>query len=254
MIHKLFLFSFFFIVFSTGSLRAGFIIEAEIGNAFLGYDDVCAPRESGTAFSLQNDFHQNISPFIRLHIAWEVTKRHTFFGQAAPLRLDAFGAAPRPFSLLPPPEDTPGITFAQGEPVWIDMKMDTYRLGYLFTLVDIPKFIFKLGLSSRFRSGSIKARGVGKTMEVDNSNILPELCFSLNYFVGGGLGLFFESASCALLTSGYTHDLFAGIQYDINGRYFFRAGYRALFEKSEREALSAKTFVNLITLGAGFRL
>jgi len=220
--------------------------DAELGAAFAGDLRVRAPKLGGTPFSLQDDFYAGLAPFFRLQASWEITRRHTVFALAAPLRLSASGLAPNSITLS-------DHTFAQGEPLWANYRADTYRLGYLFTLIDAPAFLFKIGLSSRFRSGAVKLNGV-EAKKVDNADIrLPGLSLALNYFIGDGYALLFEG-DALVFKGGCACDLFAGVLYDIDGRYSLRAGWRIMLESKDTAAIYAKSRINHFTLGGGIRL
>jgi len=221
----------------------------DIGGAFPGDAAIRAPKTGGTPFSVSDDFHPDLSPFIRFQADWTIARRHTFFGAAAPLRLSAYGPAPAPIIFTNAP------AFAQDEPISVSYRMDTYRLGYQFTLIDIPQFRFKFGLSARFRSGAIKLRGISRETECANSDIalFLDLRYSMDFFTGNGWTLFLDGDSL-IFRNGYGHDLFAGVRHDLLGRYFLRWGWRAMFEKKDTDALFVKARAHLITLGIGMRI
>jgi hypothetical protein len=229
-------------------LQAALNLGFEIGSAFTGRADLRAPGTSGTPFSFDDDFHSGASPFFRLQLNWEITRNHTFFGSFAPLRLAAAGPAPKVLEFG-------DQTFPAGEPLRLDYKLDTWRLGYLFTLIDVPAFIGKIGFFSRFRSGSVKIKGIVEEEKYPDSNIMfPGHCLSLNYFTGGGLTLFFEGDALGI-KRGYACEFFAGSAYDLLGsRYSFRAGWRVMLEKTDSDLIYAKTRVNQFVIGTSVRM
>lgn len=224
----------------------------DFGGAFPGSAGTRAPAVGGTPFSISGDFHADFSPFVRFQADWAVARKHSFSGTAAPLRIHSIGAAPGPLIFT----NTPGThtpAFAPGEPVTINYRMDTYRLGYQYTLIDVPEFRLKIGLSARFRSGAIKLRGIRNEAECPNSDIFPSLHYSMDFFTGSGWTLLLDGDSL-IFKDGYGHDLFAGIRHDLIGRYFLRWGWRMMLEKKDTGELYAKAWINLVTLGVGIRL
>ena len=236
-----------FVLAGPANARAALRLGFEIGSAFPSIADIRVPGAGGTFFSFEDDFYAGMSPFFRLQAVWEITRQHAFFGIIAPLRLSAIGPAPKAL-------DFDGAVFAEGAPLWLDYKLDTYRLGYLFTLIDVPAFMGKIGLSARFRNSAIKLNGSGGKAEYTADDLLPELCLSLNYFTGGGFTLIFEGEAMRI-KKGYACELFIGGAFDLIGtRYSFRAGWRAMLDKTDSDKHYAQTWANQIVLGAGMRL
>lgn len=239
---------------TASPIWAALELGVDFGGAFPGDAIIRAPKTGGTPFSVSDDFHASLSPFVRFQAEWTIARRHTFFGAASPIRLSAYGPAPEPIIFTNAPGG-PHTAFAQNEPISISYRMDTYRLGYQFTLIDIPQFRFKFGLAARFRSGAIKLTGIGREAECANSDIalLLDLRYSMDFFTGSGWTLFLDGDSL-IFKDGYGHDLFAGVRHDLIGRYFLRWGWRFMLEKKDTAALVAKARIHLITLGIGMRI
>lgn len=237
-----------FVLLASSPLQAALSLGFETGSAFPGRADLRAPGTSGSFFSFEDDFYAGSSPFLRLQLNWEITRNHTFFGNFAPLRLAAMGPAPSDIEF----DDQ---IFLKNEPLRLGYKLDTWRIGYLFTIIDVPAFMCKIGISTRFRNGSVKIDGPGKKAEYTDSNIIfPGLCLSLSYFTGRGFTLLFEGDALGI-KRGYAYDFFAGGAYDLLGsRYSFRAGWRVMLEKTDSDLIYAKTRVNQFVIGTSVRM
>jgi len=233
---------------------AAFEVNMDFGGAFPGDIALRAPKTGGTPLSFSDNLHASLSLFIRFQAEWAITRKHAIFGAAAPLRLGAYGPAPGPI-IFTNASGAHTPAFAENEPITANYRMDTYRLGYRYTLIDMPQFRFKLGLSARFRSGAIKLRGLGHEAACPNSDIalFLGLHYSMDFFTGSGWTLLLDGDSL-FFRDGYGHDIFAGVRHDLVGRFFVRWGWRAMFEKKDTDALFTKARIHLITLGAGVRL
>lgn len=228
----------------TGS--AGMVFEFETGSAFTSYNDVRIPGDSGTLFSIQDDLNPNASLYFRLRATWEIDRDHAVSVLIAPLRLDASGITPKAITFY-------GKTFAAGEMLEANYRFDSYRLTYRYTLVDEPTFQFKLGLTAKIRDAAISIRGESAESERVNTGFVPLVNFSLQWFMGGGISLLLDGDALAA-PQGRAEDILLGVQYDLDGKYFFRAGWRVVEGGADNEKVYNFTWVNYISLAAGIRL
>lgn len=229
-----------------GNGSAAMLFEVETGSAFTSYNDVRIPGDSGTLFSIQDDLNPNASLFFRLRATWEINKDHALSVLVAPLRFDASGIAPKAITFY-------GKTFAAGEMLEAKYRFDSYRLTYRYTFVDEPTFQFKLGLTAKIRDASISVRGETAVSERVNTGFVPLVNFSLQWFLGGGISLLLDGDALAA-PQGRAEDILLGIQYDLDGKYFFRGGWRVVEGGADNEKVYNFTWVNYISLAAGIRL
>ena len=236
-----------FVLVTTLALpaTAAWLIEAETGSAFSSYNDVAIPGDSGTRFSIQ-DLDNNSSLFLRLKTTWEINRDHALSFTFAPLRLDATGLAPKVIDFF-------GHTFAAGDPLQADYRFDTYRLTWRYTLVDNPEFIAKLGLTGLIRDAAIRLHTATDSSERKNTGFVPLVSFSLQWFVGDGLSLLIDGDALAA-PQGRAEDILLALQYNLEGKYFFRAGWRFIEGGSDNDSVYTFAWINMITFGAGLRL
>jgi len=225
---------------------AGMVFEFETGSAFTSYNDVRIPGDTGTLFSIQDDLNPNASFYFRLRATWEINKDHALSVLIAPLRFDASGIAPKAIQFYEK-------TFSAGEMLEAKYRFDSYRLTYRYTLVDDPTFQFKLGLTAKIRDAAISVRGETAESERVNTGFVPLINFSLQWFLGGGLSLLLDGDALAA-PQGRAEDILLGIQYDLDGKYFFRGGWRVVEGGADNDKVYNFTWVNYLSLAAGIRL
>jgi hypothetical protein len=229
-----------------GQGAARMVFEFETGSAFTSYNDVRIPGNSGTLFSIQDDLNPNASLFFRLRATWEINSDHALSVLIAPLRFDASGIAPKAIDFY-------GTTFPMGDMLDAKYRFDSYRLTYRYTLVDQPSFQVKLGLTAKIRDAAITIKGSTDEVERANTGFVPLINFSLQWFLGGGISLLLDGDALAA-PQGRAEDILLGVQYDLDGKYYFRAGWRVVEGGSDGDNVYNFTWVNYISLAAGIRL
>lgn len=222
------------------------VFEFEAGSAFSSYNDIRIPGDLGSLFSPQADLNPNASIYLRFCAGWEFTKDHAISLLIAPLRLDASGISTKAISFA-------GKNFAAGEMLEARYRFDSYRLVYRYTLIDAPTFQLKLGLTAMLRDAAISIRGDFGESEKKNSGFLPLVNFSLHWFLGGGLSLLIDG-DALVWSQGRAEDILIGVRYDLNGKYFFRAGWRLLEGGVDKKEVYSFAWINHISLAGGIRL
>ena len=79
-----------------GAVGAQWFVDVESGMVNNASNDVRIPGDTGTPFSLTDDFGVESSLFFRLRLGYRFGKRHTLSVLGAPLSLDASGVSDRP--------------------------------------------------------------------------------------------------------------------------------------------------------------
>lgn len=79
---KIYLVIFALLMFTV--THAQFAIDLETGAAKFGYNDVRIPGNSGTLFSLSDNFENKLSPYFRARAQYTFNKRHTILALYAP--------------------------------------------------------------------------------------------------------------------------------------------------------------------------
>jgi len=98
-------------------------IDFENGAAFSGYNDVGIPGDTGTRFSLSEDFKTSAGYYYRIRLTWRISARHSLSALYAPLKLSASGTSKFPISFF-------GADFPAGAAVNGTYMFNSYRLSY----------------------------------------------------------------------------------------------------------------------------
>ena len=159
--------------------HAQFTIDLESGAATFGYNDVRIPGNSGTLFSLSENFENKLSPFFRARAHYTFNKRHTILALYAPFVRKSAGVVPSTIRF----QDE---LFEAGDKINATWKFNSYRLSYQYHLIAREKFTFAIGLTGKIRDAKIA---------LQNSTAFEATCFESQRPLSFARNFFGETAA-----------------------------------------------------------
>ena len=140
-------------------------VDFEAGSVFPGYCDVRIPGDTGTLFSLTDDFSTSSSLFVRLRAEFRLHPRHTLMVLFAPLALVGVGSVDSPL-------DYNGLTFPANTPLDSVYRFNSYRLSWRYGLKEGERLRIGLGLTAKIRDAGVEITGGADNDEVYNFALL----------------------------------------------------------------------------------
>lgn len=217
--------------------------DFENGLAVSGYNDVRIPNATGTLFSLSEELTADPGYYVRVRLGYEWKSRHTISIFAAPLRLKASGSVDRPILFN-------GDDFAAGVPLAGRFKFNSYRLTYRFDFVRGRRWRVGAGLTVKVRDAAIALDGGGTSSEKTNVGFVPLLNFRILWQFHRDWSLVLDGDAAAA-KQGRAEDVQLALQYRLNDRLTFRAGYRILEGGADVDEVYNFALVHFF--GAGLR-
>ncbi len=107
---------------------------------------------------------ENLYPISKLSFEWKPAKRHSLIFLYQPLTIESQ-------SILKKDLLVDGVTFSSNTPMTFKYGFDFYRMSYLYTLIDQPRFKWEIGLSVQIRNASIIFSSLDGTKSSENQGI-----------------------------------------------------------------------------------
>ncbi|NLP05432.1 hypothetical protein GX411_05745 [Candidatus Fermentibacteria bacterium] len=224
----------------------GWFLDAEAGMAFSNYNDVRIPGDSGTEFSLTEDFETDPAIAVRLRIGRTLGERHHVSLFAAPLRFEAGGAAGEDISYN-------GTVFPAGTDISASYRFDSYRFTYRYDLVRNGRLTAAAGFTVKVRDAAIHLEGGGLESTKSNTGLVPLVSFSLDWAATGKLHLLLDGDALAA-PQGRAEDVFLGAGWAFDPGTVLRAGYRILEGGADNDEVYNFTMVSFAALGFSLAL
>lgn len=217
--------------------------SVESGQVSGGYNDVRIPNETGTLFSLTDDFDLESKAYYRLTVSYDINEKHHISALFAPLSLDASGTAGKDIMF----NDS---LFTSGTDLTAKYTFNSYRLTYRYTLVNNDKFRFGLGFTGKIRDAAIKVEENGRYSEKTNVGFVPLVNFSLKYMLSPRISLLLEGDALASPGGqGRAEDVLAAVNFGINNYFNIYAGYRILEGGADVDEVYNFALLNYLAVG-----
>ncbi|MBN7814184.1 porin family protein [Algoriphagus pacificus] len=225
-------------------VKSQFRLSLESGAAFSQYNDVRVPNgdsNSGTLFSLQDDFNPQTTAFFRLEMSYLINGKHTVELTAAPLQIGYRDSQLEEINFA-------GTLFS-GEGIDGSYKFNTYRASYRYRLLDNDRWIFDLGATILARDARIALTQGELQAEDTDLGFVPLLSFNLNYTPKDKLSLVLKG-DALVGPQGRAEDIFAGIQYPIwKPGLKLKAGYRLIEGGADVDQVYNFAYIHFASLG-----
>lgn len=230
----------------TESPLDGWFVDGEAGIAFSIYNDVRIPGDSGTEFSLTEDFETDPALACRLRVGRTLGERHHISLFAAPLRFEAEGTAGEDLSYN-------GTVFPEGTTVSASYRFDSYRLTYRYDLARSERLVAALGFTAKLRDAAIRLEGGGLVSTKSNTGLVPLVSFSLDWAAAGKLHLLIDGDALAA-PQGRAEDVFLGAGWAFDPSTVLRAGCRVLEGGADNDEVYNFTMASFAVMGFSLAL
>ena len=199
---------------------AVFLLDAETGAVYTGYNDVRIPGDSGTKFSLSDDLDSDPVWFYRIRPGLIIDETHYLGALVAPLTVRSSGTLDKDVIFA-------GKTFNQGERVDAVFMFNSYRLTYRYNGFKKGNFSGGIGFTGKIRHASIKIESDSHESEKKNIGFVPIINFMFRWDFAQPFGFLIEGDALAA-PQGRAEDILFAFTCDINDKVQARAGYRIL--------------------------
>jgi len=195
-------------------------VDFEAGSVFPNYCDVRIPGDTGSLFSLTDDFSMSSSLFIRLRAGFRPHPRHTVMVLLAPLALIGVGSVDTPL-------DFNGLTFPANTPLDSVYRFNSYRLSWRYGIKEGKRLRIGLGLTAKIRHASIEITADNMSSQYTNVGFVPLLNFLLEWRFSSVLRLLLDGDAAAA-PQGRAEDVQLALVYQKSEKWSLRLGYRIL--------------------------
>lgn len=235
------------VLLAFSSAEAKWFLDIETGLVSSGYNDVRIPGDTGTEFSLSEDLQTDSSVFFRFRLGHQFGKRHTVYAFVAPLSLKASGSVDQDIFFF---EET----FPANTPLNGTYRFNSYRLTYRYDLIRKKKLTLGVGFTAKIRDAAIRVEGGGLSSEKTNVGFVPLLNFHLNWRFSDKFGLLFEGDALASPGGeGRAEDVLLALQFRLNEKISFRAGYRIIEGGADVEEVYNFALLHFFVVGTTVR-
>jgi hypothetical protein len=229
------------ILIAAPAVPADFSLEVESGMVFNGYNDIQIPKESGTRFSLTDDFSVDEKIYFRFRGGWRINPKSEFKLLIAPLTLKAEGRSDREIVFE-------GETFQPDTELEGTYRFNSYRLTYRYYLASKEKIEFALGFSAKIRDAIIRLESAGQISEKTDLGFVPLLNFYLDYRPAKRWHLTLEGDALAG-PQGRAEDVLLAVRYQFGNNLTAFSGYRILEGGADVDAVYNFTLLHYLALG-----
>lgn len=233
---------------TTTQSKAQWTIDAESGLAFLGYNDVRIPNETGTLFSFKNDFDvQGTVIPIRLRVGYTWNERNHLFGLIAPLFVNYTGTPDQAI-------DFQSSTFAAGEILQGFYQFNSYRITYRRDFIVNGPWTVGAGFTAKIRDASVRLDNeMGTADRKDDIGFVPLLHLYTEYKLENRTRFYLEGDGLAG-GPGRAFDVFLGTRIPLTAKTDIKAGYRILEGGANVDEVYNFTLVQFAVFGLFFTL
>lgn len=216
-------------------------LDLENGAVFSGYNNIAIPGDTGTRFSLSEDFKTDAGYYYRLRLTWQISSRHSLSVLYAPLKLSASGVSPFPIQFF-------GADFPAGASVRGTFMFNSYRLTYRYELVANDKWKLGIGFTAKIRDAAIGLEGGGLSAKKTNVGFVPLLNARVEHRLSQKFGLLLEADALAA-PQGRAEDVLLALLYRISPAMTLKAGYRFVEGGADNDVVYNFTFISYASIG-----
>ncbi len=229
---------------TSAAANAEWRVDVEASAVWADHNDVQVPNdEQGDRFDIA-DFGKGPYPAARFAIAWRPWQRHEFQLVLAPLAYSEEGSFDQDVQFA-------GATYQAGETVEVDYKFNSYRLRYLYTLVDNERWGFELGGTLFVRDAEIKLSQNGTSSDDSDIGFVPLLALKTRYSLSPEWSLVLD-ADMAAAPQGRAIDLLLSLRRQFNNGWELGAGYRTLEGGADNDSVYTFAWFNAAVLQASY--
>ncbi len=239
---KIYIFSISILI--SGFAQAQLSIDLESGAATFGYNDVRIPGNSGTFFSLSENFENKLTPFFRARLQYTFGKRHSISALFAPFILENKGVSSKPIYFQ-------NQLFTAGNEIQATWKFNSYRLSYQYHLIAKEKFTLALGITGKIRDAKIALKNASTSAEKSNIGFVPLIRFYADVTLAEKFH-FIADGDALIAKQGRAEDVLFAFGYNPLTRLRVKLGYRLLEGGANNDEVYNFSAVHYIAAGVNF--
>ena len=229
---------------SSAASNTQWRLDVEVGAVWADHNDVQVPNDdAGDRFDIA-DLGNGPYPSARLSLAWRPWQRHEFQLVLAPLSYSEKGSFDGDIRFA-------GATYQAGETVEVDYKFNSYRLRYLYTLVDNERWGFELGGTLFVRDAKIELSQGGTSSKDSDVGFVPLLALKTSYTFTPQWRMVLD-ADLAAAPQGRAIDLALSLRRQFNNGWELGAGYRTIEGGADNDSVYTFAWFNAAVLQASY--
>ena len=220
-------------------------IDLEIGAAWADHNEVQIPNDDqGDRFDIA-EFGKGPYPVARASVSWRPWQRHAFQFVVAPLSYTETGTFDEPVRFA-------GRTYNDDQKTDVDYQFNSYRLRYLYQLVDNSRWDLELGGTLFVRDARIEL-SQGDTRSSDsNVGLVPLFALRTRYHFNPAWSLELDS-DMAWAPQGRAIDLSLLVQRRFSSGWDIAAGYRTIEGGADNDSVYTFAWFNAVVVRAGYQ-
>lgn len=184
------------------------------------YNDVQIPNsDQGDRFDI-NDITEGFSVAPRITLGWNLAENHEAQLVIAPFSYSDSGRFDEDIRFK-------GVTFTRSEDTEVGYQFSSYRLRYLYHLVDTNRWHAHIGGTLFVRDASIKLSQNGVSREDEDLGVVPLLALRSDYYLNARWSVLLD-ADAAYSSQGRALDLALLLKYELGSRWSIAGGYRTI--------------------------
>ncbi len=229
---------------TSSASNAQWRVDIEAGAVWADHNDVQIPNDdAGDRFDIA-EFGNGPYPTARVAVAWRPWQRHEFQLVLAPLAYSEKGTFDADVRFA-------GATYRAGETVDIDYKFNSYRVRYLYTLVDSERWGFELGGTLFVRDAKIELSQGGTSSDDSDVGLVPLLALKTRYAFTPQWRLVLD-ADLAAAPQGRAIDLALSLRRQFKNGWELGAGYRTIEGGADNDSVYTFAWFNAAVLQASY--
>jgi len=220
-------------------------VDLEAGALWADHNDVQIPNDAqGDRFDIA-DFGKGPYPSARASLQWRPWQRHAFQFVVAPLFYEESGEFEQDTRFA-------GASYRAGETTDVEYQFNSYRLRYLYSLVDGNKWDLELGATLFVRDANIELRQGDVRSSDDNIGLVPLFALRTQYHFSDLWSLELDT-DFAWAPQGRAIDLALLLNRDLPGGWDLAAGYRTIEGGADNDTVYTFAWFNAAVLRAGYQ-
>lgn len=221
-------------------------LTVEGGPVWFSRNDVRIPNsDQGDRFDLQQLTGQGADPYLRLHLAYQLSDRHSLSLLYAPLRVYGSG-------ILAEDVRFAGETFTAGMPVKGVYKFNTYRLGWRYHWPDQGLWQLSAGATLLVRDANVRlSQGTTRADDPDLGAV-PLLSLQARRALAQHWALELDLEGLGA-PQGRAIDASVALTYQLSPELEGRLGYRTLEGGADNDSVYTFAWAHFGLLGLSYR-
>ena len=230
---------------AAGGEAGSWRVDLQLGAVWADHNEVEIPNDGeGDRFDIA-DLGTGPYPLGRLTVGWRPWQRHDFQLVIAPLAYEERGTFDRDLRFA-------GATFAGGAPTDVSYQFNSYRLRYLYSLVDRERWLLELGGTLFVRDARIELTQGGTRAEDSDLGFVPLFALKTSYRVNPRWSLVLDS-DFAWAPQGRAIDLALLAERRMSRHWALAAGYRTIEGGADNDSVYTFAWFNAAVLRVGYQ-